>query len=77
MQEYKMLINGKWIDADSGDTFVTVNPATAENLARVPLAGDSDVDKAVQAARGAFPAWSKLKQAERSKILNKVAAAIR
>lgn len=77
MQEYKMLIGGEWVDAESGKTFVTVNPATGEEVARVPLADARDVDKAVKAARAAFPAWAKLKQAERSAMLNKVAAAIR
>jgi acyl-CoA reductase-like NAD-dependent aldehyde dehydrogenase len=77
MQEHKMLIGGKWVDAESGKTFVTTNPATGEELARVPLADRADVDKAVKAARAAFPAWSRLKQAERSKMLNKVAAVLR
>ena len=77
MQEYKMFIDGKWVDADSGKTMVTVNPTTTEELARVPMAGSRDADKAVKAARAAFPAWSKLKQAERSKMMNKVAAVIR
>ena len=77
MQEYKMLIGGKWVDAESGETFVTVNPTTGEDLARVPLAAEADVDKAVKAARAAFNGWSKLKQANRSELLCKVAAAIR
>ena len=77
MQDYKMYIGGRWVDAGSGKTFVTANPATGEELARVPLADASDVDRAVKAARAAFPAWSRLKQAERSKLLVKVAAVIR
>lgn len=77
MQEYKMLIGGAWVDAESGKTFVTVNPATTEALAHVPLAGKKDVEKAVKAAREAFPAWSKFRQSERSAMLNKVAAVIR
>lgn len=77
MQECKMYIGGRWVDSESGKTFVTTNPATGDELARVPLADKSDVDKAVKAARAAFPGWSKLKQAERSKMLNKVAAALR
>jgi acyl-CoA reductase-like NAD-dependent aldehyde dehydrogenase len=77
MQDYKMLIGGGFADAESGKTFVTVNPATGEEYARVPLADKKDVDKAVKAARAAFPAWSRLKQSERSAALNKVAAAIR
>ena len=77
MQEYKMFIDGQWVDAVSGKTMVTVNPTTSAELARVPLADKRDVDKAVGAARAAFPAWSKLKQAERSAMLNNVAAVIR
>jgi acyl-CoA reductase-like NAD-dependent aldehyde dehydrogenase len=65
------------MNAESGKTFTTVNPATQEELARIPLGGKADVDKAVKAARAAFPVWSKLKQAERSKMLNKVAALLR
>ncbi len=77
MQEYKMFIGGKWCAADSGKTMVTVSPTTGEDLAAVPMAGKIDVDRAVKAARSAFPAWSKLKQSERSAMLNKVAAVIR
>ena len=77
MQECKMLIGDKWVDAGSGETFTTINPTTCENLASVPLAGDADVDKAVKAARAAFPAWSKLKLSERGAILKRVAAVVR
>jgi acyl-CoA reductase-like NAD-dependent aldehyde dehydrogenase len=77
MQEYKMFIDGEWVAAESGKTFVTTNPATGEELARVPLADARDADRAVRAARAAFPAWSRLKQSERSKLLVKAAAMIR
>jgi acyl-CoA reductase-like NAD-dependent aldehyde dehydrogenase len=77
METYKMWIDGKWVDADSGKTFRTYNPATEEVVAEVPLAGPSDVDKAVAAARRAFPAWSRRTQAERSEIVAKIAAAVR
>ena len=69
METFKMWIDGKWVDADSGKTFRTYNPATGEAVAEVPLAGLSDVDKAVAAARKAFPAWSKKTQAERSAVV--------
>ncbi len=77
MQKLKMWIGGQWVNADSGRTFVTRNPATGEEIAEVPLAGKSDVDKAVAAARKAFPAWSKRPQAERSAMIARIAAAIR
>src|SRR5438445_8854716 len=50
----RMLIDGKWVEAASGRTFETPNPATGEVLARVAAAGPEDVDRAVRAARRAF-----------------------
>lgn len=78
MQKYeRLLIGGEWIETESGKTFPTFNPATGEELAQVPLAGQAEVDKAVEAAVKAFPAWAGRTQAERSKILFQVAAEIR
>ncbi len=77
MESYKMWIGGEWVDADSGKTFITYNPATGEKVAEVPLAGLSDVDKAVAAARKALPSWSGKTQAERSAIVARIAAAVR
>ena len=72
-----MLINGKWVDAESGGTFATVNPATGEEIARAPMAGEGDVDKAVRAARAALPGWARMKLSDRGRILCRVAAVIR
>ncbi|HSW56770.1 MAG TPA: aldehyde dehydrogenase family protein, partial [Dehalococcoidales bacterium] len=77
MQQFKMFIDGKWVDAVSGKTYQVVNPATEEKIAEVPLGGKEDVDKAVAAARKAFPIWSKKTQAERSRIIGQIAAAQR
>ncbi|MBN2339172.1 MAG: aldehyde dehydrogenase [Acidobacteria bacterium] len=77
MQNPKMFIGGEWVDALSGKTFTTLNPSTGEEIGRVPLADAADVDRAVKAARAAFPAWSRKTQAERSKALVRVAALIR
>ncbi|MDR2089022.1 MAG: aldehyde dehydrogenase family protein [Clostridiales Family XIII bacterium] len=73
----KMYIGGAWTDAASGKTFETLNPSTNEPFGTVPLAGAEDIDKAVAAARAAFPAWSSKTQAERSAVLNRISAAIR
>lgn len=59
MQNYKMWIGGKWVEAESGKMFPIFNAATGEEVARIPIAGKADVDKAVEAARNAFPIWSK------------------
>ena len=77
MKQYKMWIGGKWIDAESGKTYPVFNPATEAEIAQVPLGGKADVDKAVAAARKAFPIWSKKSQAERSDIAMKIAALLR
>ncbi len=77
MEHFKMWIDGTWVDADSGETFLTYNPATGEVVSQVPLADKSDVDKAVAAARKAFPAWSRKSQAERSAVVARIAAALR
>jgi acyl-CoA reductase-like NAD-dependent aldehyde dehydrogenase len=76
MHKYRMRIGGKWVDAETGETFAAFNPATEEEIGRVPLGGIADVDKAVVAAQEALPVWSKKSQAERSQILCQVADAI-
>ena len=72
---YGLFINGEFVDG-SGPSFKTVNPATEETLAEVATASSEDVDRAVQAARKAFGAWSGLPGAERAKYLFRVARII-
>jgi phenylacetaldehyde dehydrogenase len=71
----KMLINGKWVEAASGKTFPTYNPATGEVLARVAEGDREDIDRAVKAARAAFESgpWSKLTASERGRLVWKLA----
>jgi acyl-CoA reductase-like NAD-dependent aldehyde dehydrogenase len=71
----RLLIANEWVQAASGETFETVNPATGERLAEVALAGPEDVDKAVQASRQAFEGgpWSKMSGEERGQMLWKLA----
>jgi aldehyde dehydrogenase (NAD+) len=59
-----------------GATFATINPATEETLSEVALGSAKDVEKAVQAARGALPKWAGLKPAERAKFLFRIARRI-
>jgi aldehyde dehydrogenase (NAD+) len=70
----RLIINGEAVDAASGKTFTTVNPATEEPICAVAEAGAEDVDRAVQAARAAFDSgpWPKMKPAERQRILWKL-----
>jgi phenylacetaldehyde dehydrogenase len=72
---HKMLINGKWVEAASGKTFATYNPATGEILARVAEGDREDIDRAVKAARAAFETgrWSQLTASERGRAIWKLA----
>jgi phenylacetaldehyde dehydrogenase len=72
---HKMLINGKWVEAASGKTFATYNPATGEVLARVAEGDREDIDRAVTAARAAFETgrWSQLTASERGRLIWKLA----
>src|SRR5471030_3160136 len=71
----KLLIGNKWVDAASGKTFPTINPATGEVIAHVAEADAADVDKAVGAARAAFEkgAWRKMTAAQRGALMYKLA----
>ncbi|MBI4921185.1 MAG: aldehyde dehydrogenase family protein [Devosia nanyangense] len=64
-------INGKW--TKPGKTFASDNPASGKKLAEVTDGSAADVDKAVKAARAAFPAWSALSGYERGKYLYAIA----
>jgi acyl-CoA reductase-like NAD-dependent aldehyde dehydrogenase len=70
----KLIINGEAVDAASGRTFNTVNPATEEVITQVAEAGPEDVDRAVAAARAAFESgpWPRMRAAERQRILWKL-----
>ena len=71
----KMLIGGKWLEAASGMTFPTYNPATGEVLAHVAEGNSADVDKAVIAARKAFESgpWRTLTASKRGRLIWKLA----
>src|SRR5690242_20499751 len=74
-QKRKMLINGKWVEAASGKTFATYNPATGEVLAQIAEGDREDIDRAVKAARTAFETgrWSQLTPSERGRLIWKLA----
>ncbi|HZM78140.1 MAG TPA: aldehyde dehydrogenase family protein [Candidatus Limnocylindrales bacterium] len=71
---YGLFINGAFVDGPSG--FKTVNPATEEVLAEVAEASKADVDKAVKAARAAYPRWTRIGGKERAKYLFRLARII-
>ncbi|HEY1591297.1 MAG TPA: gamma-aminobutyraldehyde dehydrogenase [Solirubrobacteraceae bacterium] len=69
-------INGQFVDPGEGETEPVVNPATGETIAEAPLSGPEDVDRAVRAARNAFPEWAAQTPGERALALLKLADAI-
>lgn len=70
----RMLIGGKWVEAASGRTFSSINPATGEVLAEVAEGDAEDIERAVAAARGAFDGpWRRVKPYERQNLLLKLA----
>ena len=74
--KFGLFINGKWSKAKSGKIFGTDNPATGEKLASISVAGKSDVDSAVSAAKKAFPVWQTLSGHERARYLYALARQI-
>jgi len=72
-----LFIDGKFIPSKKGNYFETINPANEEKLADVAEADQSDVDKAVKAARTAYDkVWSKMDPAERGKYIYRIARLI-
>ncbi|MGJ7497258.1 aldehyde dehydrogenase family protein [Variovorax sp. RT4R15] len=70
---HQLFIDGRFVDAESGETLATLNPHDNSTIADVALAGKADVDKAVAAATRAFPAWSRMAAADRGRILLRLA----
>ena len=71
----KLFINGKFVDAASGKTFPTYNPATGDVLANIAEGDREDINRAVKAARAAFETgpWSKMSPAVRGRLIWKLA----
>ena len=78
LKEYKMYINGVWVDAENKKTFQSLNPENNEPWAIVPEASSKDVNKAVDAAQKAFDGdWPKLMPKERAGYLKAIANQLR
>jgi succinate-semialdehyde dehydrogenase / glutarate-semialdehyde dehydrogenase len=75
--EYRMYIDGKWCDADSGQTSPVVDPATEEVIREVPYGGGAEATRAIDAAAAAWPKWAALTVYQRASYLLKTAQLIR
>jgi acyl-CoA reductase-like NAD-dependent aldehyde dehydrogenase len=76
-REYGLFVNGESVEPASGEIRELAEPATGAPLARAALAGEEDVDRAVEAARSALAGdWGKTPPTERSRLLHSLADAI-
>ncbi|GAB3102181.1 aldehyde dehydrogenase family protein [Aestuariicella hydrocarbonica] len=71
-ESLQFYIDGQWVDPIELKTVNTINPATEEVSGKIALGEAADVDRAVQAARKAFPAWSQSSREERLALLKRI-----
>ena len=74
MKQYQMYIDGEWCDAADGATLDSINPATGEVWAKVAVAGEAEVNRAVAAASRALKQgpWAEMNATQRGKLLRKL-----
>ena len=76
MTDYlKFYINGKWVDPTTPKTLDVINPATEESIAKISMGSVDDVNKAVAAAKAAFPSYSATSKQERIELLEAIIVA--
>ena len=72
--EQKFYIDGQWVEPHSKQTLAVVNPATEAVIATIAIGDETDVDRAVAAARRAFVTFSQTTVEERAALLEKIIA---
>ncbi|SAK56434.1 betaine aldehyde dehydrogenase [Caballeronia glebae] len=75
--EQRLYIGGEYVDATSGESFDTLDPATGETLARVQQASQADIDRAVRSAREGQREWAAMTAMQRSRILRRAVDLLR
>jgi 1-pyrroline dehydrogenase len=73
VSQHKNFVGGEWVDSAGGETMEVVNPSTGEAIAEVASSTAEDADRAVQAAKAAFPEWLETTPGERAELLFKLA----
>jgi acyl-CoA reductase-like NAD-dependent aldehyde dehydrogenase len=76
VSSHKNLVGGEWVEAVEGGVQEIVNPATGETIAEVPRGTQADVDRAVEAAKRAFPEWRETTPKDRAEMLLALADAL-
>jgi aldehyde dehydrogenase len=77
VKTYGHFIDGQWTEGASGETIVMTNPATRQVLAHIQSGNAADVDRAVEAAYAALPAWSRTSPGRRQTVLLAIAERLR
>src|SRR4029077_445276 len=70
---YKKCVGGEWVAPAAGRYFENASPVNGQPFCEIPRAEETDIEKALDAAHAAAPAWGKTTAAERAVILNKIA----
>ena len=73
----RLYIHGEYVDAISGTTFETINPANGEVLAEVQIASAADLDRAVESATEGQKVWAAMTAMQRSRVLRKAVDLLR
>ena len=68
----QLFIDGKFVDAELGETMATLNPHDNSEIAQVSMAGKPDIHKAIHSAQRAYPKWSRMAAMDRGRILLKL-----
>ena len=71
---FRNFIGGEWVDAASGTTFDSTEPATGAHVGTFPRSSATDVDRAVEAARDAWASWRLVPAPKRAEVLYRFAA---
>ena len=72
----QLMIGGEWVDGVKGQTIDVLNPFNATKITAIAEATEEDVDRAVAAAKAAFPAWAKMAAHDRGALMLKLADSI-
>src|SRR5207249_3804237 len=73
-KSFQNYIGGEWVDAASGDTFESINPASGDTIGAFPRSSAEDVDRAVAAAKVAYEEWRLVPAPKRGEILYRFAS---
>lgn len=75
-RELVLHVAGEWRGTEGRDTLPVLNPATGQEIGRLPVATTADIDDALRCAQESFPAWSRATAWDREKILKRAAALV-